>query len=57
MASLDASVNMSLDNNNHVEFILFSSSSAAADFILGYGASGPHTWKTKNGRLLRELGQ
>lgn len=39
------------------EDILFSSSSAAADFILGYGASGPHTWKTKNGRLLRELGQ
>ena len=40
-----------------IEFTLFSSSSAAADFILGYGASGPHTWKTKNGRLLRELGQ
>ena len=38
-----------------VEDILFSSSSAAADFILGYSASGPRTWKTKDGRTLKEL--
>lgn len=37
------------------EDILFSSSSAAADFILGYSASGPRTWKTKDGRSLKEL--
>lgn len=29
------------------EDILFSSSSAAADFILGYSVSGPRTWKLK----------
>ena len=28
------------------EDILFSSSSAAADFVLGYSVSGPQTWKT-----------
>ena len=38
-----------------VEDILFSSSSAAADFILGYSASGPRTWKTKDGRTLKDL--
>ena len=37
------------------EDILFSSSSAAADFILGYSVSGPKTWKTKGGRTLKEL--
>ena len=37
------------------EDILFSSSSAAADFILGYSVSGPRTWKTKSGRTLKEL--
>ena len=37
------------------EDILFSSSSAAADFILGYSVSGPRTWKTKGGRTLKEL--
>ena len=37
------------------EDILFSSSSAAADFILGYSVSGPRTWKTKDGRTLKEL--
>ncbi|MBF1103809.1 MAG: DUF4357 domain-containing protein [Solobacterium sp.] len=35
--------------------MLFSSSSAAADFILGYSVSGPRTWKTKGGRTLKEL--
>ena len=43
--------------NNWVttEDILFSSSSAAADFILGYSVSGPKTWKTKDGRTLKEI--
>lgn len=37
------------------EDILFSSSSAAADCILGYSVSGPQTWKTKDGRTLKEI--
>ena len=37
------------------EDILFSSSSAEADFILGYSVSGPRTWKTKDRRTLKEL--
>lgn len=35
--------------------ILFSSSSAAADFLLGYSVSGPRTWKTTDGRALKDL--
>lgn len=38
------------------EDLLFSSSSAAADFVLGYSVSGPRTWKTKDGRSLKEIG-
>ena len=38
-----------------IEDILFSSSSAAADFILGYSVSGPRTWKTKEGKTLKEI--
>ena len=37
------------------EDILFSSSSAAADFVLGYSVSGPRTWKSKDGRTLKEI--
>ena len=37
------------------EDILFSSSSAAADFVLGYSASGPATWRNKNGKSLKEI--
>lgn len=37
------------------EDLLFSSSSAAADFVLGYGVSGPKTWKDKNGKSLKEI--
>lgn len=37
------------------EDILFSSSSAAADFVLGYSVSGPRTWKTKDGRSLKDI--
>jgi len=36
------------------ENILFSSSSAAADFVLGYSVSGPQTWKDKDGQSLKE---
>lgn len=44
-----------VDNLVTTEDILFSSSSAAADFILGYSVSGPRTWKTKDGKTLKEL--
>lgn len=37
------------------EDILFSSSSAAADFVLGYSVSGPRTWKTQDGRSLKDI--
>lgn len=37
------------------EDILFSSSSAAADFVLGYSVSGPQMWKAKDGRSLKEI--
>ena len=37
------------------ENLLFSSSSAAADFVLGFSASGPREWKDKNGTSLKEL--
>ena len=44
-----------VENMVTTEDILFSSSSAAADFILGYSVSGPRTWKTKDGRTLKEI--
>lgn len=37
------------------EDILFSSSSAAADFVTGYSISGPMNWKDKNGNTLKEI--
>ena len=37
------------------EDILFSSSSAAAGFVLGYSVSGPAAWKDKEGRSLKEI--
>ena len=37
------------------EDLLFSSSSAAADFILGYSVSGPQTWKNKQGICLKDI--
>lgn len=37
------------------EDIIFSSSSAAADFVTGYSVSGPANWKNKNGVTLKEL--
>ena len=38
-----------------IEDILFSSSSAAADFVTGYSVSGPANWKDKNGKTLKEI--
>lgn len=38
-----------------MEDILFSSSTAAADFVLGYSVSGPMFWKNKEGVALRDL--
>lgn len=44
-----------VENLVTTEHLLFSSSSAAADFVLGYSVSGPRTWKTKDGRSLKEI--
>lgn len=44
-----------VENLTTIEDILFSSSSAAADFVLGYSASEPRSWKAKNGRTLKEI--
>lgn len=44
-----------VENLTTTEDLLFSSSSAAADFVVGYSVSGPRTWKTKDGRSLKEL--
>ncbi len=44
-----------VQNWKTTEDILFSSSSAAADFILGYSVSGPQMWKTKDGRTLKDI--
>lgn len=44
-----------VQNWKTTEVILFSSSSAAADFILGYSVSGPQMWKTKDGRTLKDI--
>ena len=44
-----------VQNWKTTEDILFSSSSAAADFILGYSVSGPQMRKTKDGRTLKDI--
>lgn len=44
-----------VENLTTTEDLLFSSSSAAADFVLGYSASGPRTWKNKDGKSLKEI--
>jgi Nuclease subunit of the excinuclease complex len=43
------------DDMATTEDILFSSSSAAADFVTGYSISGPANWKDKNGKTLKEI--
>ncbi|MDO4952927.1 MAG: GIY-YIG nuclease family protein [Synergistaceae bacterium] len=47
--------NGKVQNFHTTEDLLFSSSSAAADFLLGYNVSGPKTWKNKNGVSLKEI--
>lgn len=42
-------------NQITTEDILFSSSSAASNFVLGYSVSGPRTWKNKNGQTISEI--
>lgn len=42
-------------NNMFTKDTLFTSPSAAADFILGYSASGPRSWKNEKGKSLKEL--
>lgn len=44
-----------VQNWKTTEDILFSSSSAAACFVLGYNVSGPQTWKAKDGRTLKDV--
>lgn len=44
-----------VENNVIKENILFSSSSAAASFVLGYSVSGPQRWKTKDERTLKDI--
>ena len=44
-----------IENLKMKEDILFSSSSTAASIVLGYSASGPQNWKTKDGRTLKEV--
>ena len=44
-----------VQNWKTTEDILFSSSSGAADFILGYSVSGPQMWKTTDGRTLKDI--
>lgn len=44
-----------VDNLMTTEDILFSSSSAAAGFIIGCNVSGPIKWKTEDGRTLKEI--
>lgn len=54
----DAVANAPLPGESYrrtVEDILFSSSSAAADFVLGYSVSGPRTWKNDKGLSLKEI--
>ncbi len=43
-----------VENNTTTENILFTSPSAAADFLMGYSVSGPATWKDKNGVSLKD---
>lgn len=44
-----------IDNLKTTEDLLFSSSSAAACFLLGYSVSGPGTWKNSSGITLKDL--
>ena len=43
-----------VNNLTLMEDMLFTSPSAAADFLIGYSVSGPATWKDKNGVSLKD---
>ncbi|MCR5410381.1 MAG: DUF4357 domain-containing protein [Lachnospiraceae bacterium] len=43
-----------VDNNTTTEDILFTSPSAAADFLVGYSVSGPANWKDKKRTALKD---
>lgn len=43
-----------VENNTTTEDILFTSPSAAADFLVGYSVSGPANWKDKKGTALKD---
>ncbi|MGN1129416.1 MAG: GIY-YIG nuclease family protein [Candidatus Flemingiibacterium sp.] len=47
--------NGTVENLTTTEDILFSSSSAAAEFVLGFSVSGPQAWKTDDGRTLKQI--
>lgn len=42
-------------NNVLTKNTLFSSPSAAANFVYGYSVSGPNSWKNSNGKTLKEI--
>lgn len=44
-------------NNMLMKDTLFTSPSAAADFIFGYSVSGPRTWKNIEGKSLKEINE
>ncbi len=44
-------------NNKFTREILFTSPSAASDFILGNSTSGPIMWKNEDGVTLKELNE
>lgn len=44
-------------DNIFLKDVLFSSPSAAADFIFGYSASGPRSWKNNKGKSLKEINE
>lgn len=46
-----------IENGYFTKNTLFSSPSAAADFVLGYSASGPKVWKNSNGKSLKEINE
>ena len=46
-----------INNGELIDDIVFSSPTAAADFILGYHVNGKEKWKTAEGKTLNDLGK
>lgn len=44
-------------NNVFIKDVLFTSPSAAADFIYGYSSSGPRSWKNSDGKTMKEINE